>query len=161
MLIVGERVHFSVEGDSLPDSVSFIINECTISNDEYAMSYGIVNDGCVDSLTQTMYHNDGPFSSAAHLSYAAFRFDAGADLSEDQQKTISCTVRFNHIFDRYNLTTNLPWRIRYLESPVNNSYVVQKSKVSLKIVFSLEIATLAHILSSYVIFFLGTYILRY
>lgn len=99
VIVVGERVYFSVEGDSLPDTVSFILNECTISNEVYEMSYDIVSDGCGDSLTQTMYHNDGPFMSGAMLSYAAFRFDTEADLNEDQHEVISCTVSSLTLFN--------------------------------------------------------------
>ena len=43
VIVVGERVHFSIEGNGLPDSVSFAVNDCTISNEEYGMSYDIVS----------------------------------------------------------------------------------------------------------------------
>lgn len=135
VIVVGERVYFSVAGSSLPETVSFIVNDCTISNELYGMSYDIVSGGCADDLTQTMYHNDGPFASDAMLSYAAFRFDTDADLDEDQHEVISCTITVCDNDDETSACQNQPSCARRRRSPsavdaklvaVSASYIKRK-----------------------------------
>jgi len=92
VIVVGERVYFSVDGIALPDSVSFVLTSCKVINDEYSMEYDILPAGCPDSLVQSTYHNTAPFTSNAQLSYAAFRFDTDAAIDADQQEVISCMI---------------------------------------------------------------------
>jgi len=107
VVVVGERVYFAVESN-LPSTVSFVLNECTISNAQFGMSYNIVNDGCVDQITQTYFHENGPYSAQAALSYAAFRFDTADDLEDDHEEEISCKITVCDNDDATSICQNPP-----------------------------------------------------
>ena len=76
--------------DLQKSNVEFVIGTCTVGHG--GLSYAILTDGCGDPLVQTEYESAGPFANVAQLSYDAFRFDTGADITEDQTETITCTV---------------------------------------------------------------------
>lgn len=90
VIIVGERVHFGVRSSSLPDTVSFMVTDCTISNADFGLSYSIITEMCPDPITRTQFHEEGPFSKLAKVSYDAFRFDTGTN--EDHEEELSCQI---------------------------------------------------------------------
>ena len=92
--VIGERVYVSIDGSSMPSTVVYAVESCTVRNEAFGLEIPVVTGKCGESLLATDFHTAGPYSAQhpAQLSYTAFHFDAG-QAGQTQENTIACHLR--------------------------------------------------------------------
>jgi hypothetical protein len=107
VITVGEQVFFGVSANNLPNSVSFSVMDCTVTNTNGAdLSYYIVENFCPDMYTNTMIMGANNEKQSVNLSYQAFKFTNVADT--ESEEVLSCRVIVCNDADENNSCSNQP-----------------------------------------------------
>merc|ERR1719220_3460289 len=61
--VIGERVYVSIDGSSMPSTVVYAVESCTVRNEAFGLEIPVVTGKCGESLLATDFHTAGPYSA--------------------------------------------------------------------------------------------------